>query len=151
MKYYLAYGSNLCKRQMAFRCPDAEPVGTGFITDYELLYKGSKTGAYLTIEQKKGGKVPVGIWKITVKDEESLDRYEGFPYFYYKQDVDISFTDAQTGKEVKTKALVYIMHENRQLGIPSEFYVATCHEGYMDFGFDTDFLNKAYETSLNNS
>ena len=27
MKLYLAYGSNLNKEQMAYRCPDAVPVG----------------------------------------------------------------------------------------------------------------------------
>ena len=44
-KYYLAYGSNLNVRQMALRCPTAKPVGTAVIKDYELLFKGSKTGA----------------------------------------------------------------------------------------------------------
>ena len=48
-KYYLAYGSNLNIRQMALRCPTAKPVGTAVIKDYELLFKGSKTGAYLKI------------------------------------------------------------------------------------------------------
>ena len=51
-KYYLAYGSNLNLRQMALRCHTAKPVGTAVIKDYELLFKGSKTGAYLTIEPK---------------------------------------------------------------------------------------------------
>ena len=51
-RYYLAYGSNLNLQQMALRCPMAKPVGTAVIRDYELLFKGSKTGAYLTIEPK---------------------------------------------------------------------------------------------------
>ena len=56
MKYYLAYGSNLNIRQMQMRCPGAKPVGTMVLEDYELLFKGSKTGSYLTIEKKKAGK-----------------------------------------------------------------------------------------------
>ena len=52
-KYYLAYGSNLNVHQMKYRCPTARIVGTAVIRDYELLYKGSKTGSYLTIEKKK--------------------------------------------------------------------------------------------------
>ena len=44
--YYLAYGSNLNVRQMRYRCPGAKPIGISVIPDYELLYKGSKTGAY---------------------------------------------------------------------------------------------------------
>ena len=55
MKYYLAYGSNLNIRQMQMRCPGAKPVGTMVLKGYELLFKGSKTGSYLTIEKKKGG------------------------------------------------------------------------------------------------
>ena len=48
-KLYLAYGSNLNIVQMIIRCPDAKFYGTAEIKDYELLFKGSKTGAYLTI------------------------------------------------------------------------------------------------------
>ena len=51
-KFYLAYGSNLNVKQMQFRCPDARIVGTAEISNYQLLFKGSKTGSYLTIEPK---------------------------------------------------------------------------------------------------
>ena len=44
-KLYLAYGSNLNIVQMIIRCPDAKFYGTAEIKDYELLFKGSKTGA----------------------------------------------------------------------------------------------------------
>ena len=40
-RIYLAYGSNLNRHQMAYRCPDAECIGTASIKDYRLLYKGS--------------------------------------------------------------------------------------------------------------
>ena len=53
-KFYLAYGSNLNVKQMQFRCPDARIVGTAEIPNYQLLFKGSKTGSYLTIEPKRG-------------------------------------------------------------------------------------------------
>ena len=49
-KLYLAYGSNLSLEQMAYRCPHAYPVGTATLPDYQLLFKGSKTGSYLTVE-----------------------------------------------------------------------------------------------------
>lgn len=52
-RYYIAYGSNLNVRQMKYRCPTAKIAGTAVIRDYELLYKGSKTGSYLTIEKRK--------------------------------------------------------------------------------------------------
>ena len=52
-KYYLAYGSNLNVQQMRYRCPDATIFGTAEIPDYQLLFKGSMTGSYLTIEKRK--------------------------------------------------------------------------------------------------
>lgn len=75
-RYYIAYGSNLNLEQMHFRCPTAKIVGTSVINDYELLFKGSLTGAYLTIEKKKSSKVPVAVWEVTAEDERSLNRYE---------------------------------------------------------------------------
>ena len=95
-KYYIAYGSNLNVRQMKFRCPTAKVVGTSVIKGYELLYKGSKTGSYLTIEKKKGGVVPVAVWEVTARDEKSLDAYEGYPNFYYKKNMKIKLSE--TGK-----------------------------------------------------
>jgi hypothetical protein len=53
-KYYAAYGSNLNVAQMKMRCPGAKIVGTSEIKDYQLLFKGSKTGSYLTIEKCDG-------------------------------------------------------------------------------------------------
>ena len=72
-RYYIAYGSNLNTDQMLYRCPEAEVVGTGYISKYELLFKGSKTGAYLTIEPHPLGRVPVAVWKVTAADEKALD------------------------------------------------------------------------------
>ena len=147
-RYYLAYGSNLNIAQMQFRCPDATVVGTAVIPDYELLFKGSLTGAYLTIEPKQGSQVPVGVWEVSLTDELKLDRYEGFPNFYYKKEIRIPVTDIRTGKTKLRDAFVYIMHEDRKLGVPTDMYVRTCIEGYRDFGFDTDFLLAAYDRIL---
>ena len=78
-RYYIAYGSNLNVRQMRMRCPHATILGTANLKDWELLFKGSRTGSYLTIEECENGTVPVVIWEVTAADEAALDRYEGFP------------------------------------------------------------------------
>jgi gamma-glutamylcyclotransferase (GGCT)/AIG2-like uncharacterized protein YtfP len=146
-KYYIAYGSNLNLRQMRYRCPSARVVGTAFLEGWELLFKGSKTGSYLTIEPKKGSRVPVAVFEVNETDEQSLDRYEGYPTFYYKKDMKIRFTGIVTGKSRVRNAFVYIMHEDRQLGEPTNFYMRTCMEGYYNFGFDYEYLLQAYEFS----
>ena len=146
-KYYLAYGSNLNIRQMAYRCPTAVPVGIAVIKDYRLKFKGSKTGSYLTIEKAKGYEVPVAVWKVEDDDELHLDCYEGYPTFYYKKELTLPIKGIKTGKVRNRNVYVYIMHEDRPIGIPSNQYVRTCLEGYRDFGFDISTLRSAYEFS----
>ena len=145
-KYYLAYGSNLSMAQMAQRCPDAVYVGTAELKDYQLLFKGSQSGSYLTVEPKKGSMVPVLVWRISERDEHYLDRYEGYPSFYYKKTMEVevqSFIGEKT--DDVTEAIIYIMHEDRPIGIPSNFYMRTCLEGYDTFCFDKNILVDAYD------
>lgn len=139
-KYYIAYGSNLNVQQMAWRCPGAKVAGVGTLQDWQLLFRGSRTGSYLTIEPKEGASVPVGVWEITERDEKALDSYEGFPRFYYKRTIPVRVINYKTGKAKKVEALVYIMHEDRPLGVPTQFYVDICAEGYRDFGLDGNAL-----------
>ena len=140
--YYIAYGSNLNVEQMGFRCPSADIVGTAVIKDYRLLFKGSKTGSYLTIEKAPGHEVPVGVWKIGMDDERALDRYEGFPTFYYKKTFLLECSDGK-----RHRCMAYIMHEDRKIGAPSLYYVGVCRDGYIDFGFDTKYLIEAVRYS----
>lgn len=149
-KYYIAYGSNLNVRQMMERCPLAKIKGVSEIPDYELLFKGSKTGSYLTIEPRKNSKVPVAIWSITQEDEKALDRYEGFPTFYYKKEMKLPVTFL-SGETRNIDAFAYIMHENRKIGMPAFYYVETCLEGYRIFGFDQKYLVKALKKSKSQS
>lgn len=140
-KYYLSYGSNLNIQQMKYRCPNAKPVGTAWIHGYQLMFKGSKTGAYLTIEKAENAKVPVAVWEVSETDERRLDAYEGCPTFYYKTEMEV------TVKRQKIKAFVYIMHEERELAIPSSVYVRTCVQGYRDFDFELKYLRLAFDIS----
>lgn len=146
-RYYIAYGSNLNIRQMRMRCPSARIIGISTLNGYELLFKGSKTGSYLTVEKKDGSSVPVAVWEVTPADELALDRYEGFPTFYYKKELTLPIKGIRTGKIRKRRVFVYIMHEDRPLGMPSQMYVDTCVEGYRYFGFDIGFLVDAINDS----
>ena len=126
-RYYIAYGSNLNVRQMRMRCPHATILGTANLKGWELLFKGSKTGSYLT-----------------ATDEAALDRYEGFPNFYYKRDIRLQYKGIRTGKRRTVTAFAYIMHEDRPIGVPSNFYMRTCLEGYNTFCFNKNILIDAY-------
>lgn len=147
-RYYVAYGSNLNIPQMRMRCPSARIIGTSEIEDYQLMFKGSQSGAYLTIEPSEGARVPVAVWEVTEADERSLDRYEGFPRFYYKKEMKLPVTGIRTGKVRTRTVFVYIMHEDRPFGIPSRYYMDVCREGYDSFRFDPATLIDALEYTM---
>ena len=146
-RYYVAYGSNLNIPQMRWRCPSARIIGTAEIPDYRLMFKGSQSGAYLTIEPCEGMSVPVAAWEVSAEDEQALDRYEGFPRFYYKAEMKLPVTGIHSGKTRTRTVFVYIMHEDRPFGIPARYYVDVCREGYDAFGFDQGILSEALRFS----
>lgn len=140
-RLYVAYGSNLNLRQMKSRCPTAKLYGTGTVDDYELQFKGHPNGAFATISPKEGSSVPVAVFEIQPKDELSLDRYEGYPSHYFKQDFPVQLE----GEEVN--AMAYIMNLKMEFGMPSPYYYQTVYEGYNDCGLDTAILDEAVKNS----
>ena len=141
-KLYIAYGSNMDEEQMAFRCPTATLVGTAIVEGYELMFKGSRTGSYATIEPKEGSIVPVLVWEIGQMDERRLDYYEGYPNFYYKKMLEV-----QINGKMK-RAMVYIMDEQRKIGVPSAGYYRILEQAYEKFGFEGDVLEQALKNSI---
>lgn len=143
MKYYIAYGSNLNVNQMLLRCPGAIQIGSTVIPDYRLTFRGNyKRNGVANIEPCAGGSVPVGIWAITESDEVALDRYEGFPRLYVKQDFRI------TVSRNDLVAMAYIMTPGHPFTTPSKAYLDTIWQGYLDFDFDVEVLLDAVAESL---
>jgi len=140
-KLYIAYGSNLNVEQMAKRCPKARIVGTTTIYGYQLLFRGGYESAVATIEPMKASNVPVLVWEITPADEVSLDRYEGFPFLYRKENLKVHLNNEEV------TAMVYIMNDGRPLGTPNCYYYSTILEGYKTAGFDVNILREAVSVS----
>ena len=146
-RIYIAYGSNMSMEQMKFRCPEAQLLGTGLLEGWRLMFKGSLTGAYATIEREKGCTVPILLWRVSAADEDRLDRYEGFPSFYYKRTIQAVKTDEHGVLIGLTRGMAYIMHEERKLGVPSMHYLRILEQAYKEFGFDGEILGDAYDYS----
>lgn len=135
--YYAAYGSNLNIRQMQFRCPTAEVLGTSVLENYGLRFRG-----VATVEPSVGESVPLLVWKVTQGDRIALDRYEGWPELYRREGIKV-LVDGKPHF-----ATIYIMNEhNRGYGTPSRGYYETIREGYEDAGFDTGVLDNAVKVS----
>ena len=77
--------------------------------------------------------------------DKALDRYEGFPSFYYKKDIRLQYKGIRSGRRRTVTAFAYVMHEDRPIGIPSNFYMRVCLEGYDTFFFDRNILLAAYD------
>lgn len=133
-RLYIAYGSNLNLPQMEHRCPGASVVGTSEVKGYELLFRG-----VATIEPKEGASVPVLLWKISPENEKALDRYEGWPRLYRKENMEVELE----GKTVS--AMVYVMNDGRQAAMPSDYYYNVIAEGYRTAGMDEAVLEQALE------
>lgn len=133
-RLYMAYGSNLSVEQMRFRCPDARVIGKAYLKDWKLVFR-----FHADIEPCKGYRVPVLIWEISTQDEKRLDRYEGYPLYYIKKDLNAVMQD--TGKSVK--AMVYVMATMKRQEPPASHYYHVIEGGYKAFGFDINVLEKA--------
>lgn len=143
-KYYIAYGSNLSVDSMKHRAPDAKIVGTATLEDWRLLFR-----TYATIEKSAGFKTPVLIWKISEKDEANLDKYESYPNFYFKENLNVKVKPLNGGEPLEITAMVYIMAEKfNQKRPPSRIYYDILNAGYEMFGFDKNILKDAFSESL---
>ena len=149
-RFYIAYGSNLSVEQMKVRTPDAVIVGVGTLKDWRLLFR-----TYATIEKCKGYSVPVLIWKISERDEKSLDRYEGFPRFYKKKKNLKIAVESLDGEDLgELTAMAYIMtkkaiNSRSYAPSPSKSYYSVLNKGYKTFGFSVTTLREALLEALN--
>lgn len=138
MKEYFAYGSNLNLGQMAGRCPESTTVQTARLEGYELAFRGG----VLTILPKEDSHVDGLIWSISEQDERHLDRYEGFPRLYGKENVTVQDVSG-TGHAV----LIYIMEEPwcSRPQEPGGNYLNTVLEGCRQTGVPQEPVLKALE------
>ena len=142
-RIYLAYGSNMNLRQMAYRCPKAKLLGTATLEGWRLMFR-RKRRPVATIEPETGCSVPVVLWEITDECEESLDEYEGYPFLYTKVDVSLEFQ----GNIVT--AMAYVMTKGQELGAPHDDYYQTILKGYQDNKIDPAPLDEAVAWSIAN-
>lgn len=136
-KLYIAYGSNINSEQMSRRCPGAERIGTGILEGYRLKFR-----RVATAEPEENAETPVLAWKLTAEDEKNLDRYEGFPNFYRKENVVFKIDGEQQ------EAMVYFMNGNTGEYPPSREYYECIAQGYTENGMDTSYLREALKSSV---
>ena len=121
---YFAYGSNLNKIQMQFRCPKAIAHGGGYLTDWQLVFRG-----VADIEPAEGELLPVGFWEITEDCLAALDRYEGVGSGLYSR--------------VYINGMMTYRMNSIGTSVPPNNYFKSILDGYQDFGLDDSYLHDA--------
>lgn len=139
---YFAYGSNINLEQMAHRCPDAQIVGPVTLENYELRFRGS---GFATVTPKKGSVVHGLLWKLTPESERALDRYEGYPRHYTKEQVSVRTADGAA-----VSVMAYIMAEPmcRQPALPSPYYYRAIQQGFEANGLSVESLEEAWNRTI---
>src|ERR1700739_3966992 len=116
---YFAYGSNLCVRQMARRCPDAADPRRAVLADHDWLINQRGVA---TVEPFDGTAVQGGVWQVSGRDLATLDSAEGVPQRYRRDQLTVH-TD-----HGPSDAWVYIDHRVHP-GAPRPGYLERIIDG----------------------
>ena len=135
---YIAYGSNMVEEQMAFRCPNARLLGTGWLLNHRLEFY-----LHATVERSRarGARVPVAVWEIDAEDEQNLDYYEGFPKDSTKHKRTVQMDD---GSQIE--GMVYIMNMIRPQP-PTASYYNGIRDAYEKLGLSSE-IERVLEPAL---
>ena len=139
---YIAYGSNMIEEQMIVRCPDARLIGVGYLPDHRLVFYQHAT---VECSQIKDAHVPVAVWEISPEDEQRLDRYEGYPSYYTKEERTVRMSD---GSEIN--GMIYLMKHIHKAP-PTESYYKGIANAYTELGLGFEIelvLEPAYMRAL---
>ena len=130
---YFAYGSNLCKKQMAARCPESEYLSAGILVDYSWLINAR---GYASVNPSKGAYVLGEIFALSDQDVGYLDVYESVAEgMYTKQTLSIQTEDGSLD------CLVYIATDQNQ-GKPQTEYIFRINAGIKSANLPDDYVRK---------
>ena len=134
---YFAYGPNINHDFMKKNCPNAKPLGVGYIKDYALSFVGYAGNAIATIIQKPGSTVPVLVWEIE-KDERALILNQTtLPLSYKSEEIKAQFNSETI------KGFVYLPRNPLNSNVPDEKYFEIIKQGYEQNGLDSSVLYDA--------
>ena len=123
---YFAYGMNTNRDEMMLRCPTAVSLGPASLLVAEFRFAG-----HADIVACEGSEVDGVLWDITPQDLESLDRLEGYPYYYDRTEFEVE----HCGQIVQATA--YFMNPGNNDSEPSTGYLEMLLEGYVEHGIST--------------
>ena len=124
--------------QMAFRRPDAQVVDTVRLEGYRLAFRMNGGGhGVATILPEPDSFVDGVLWRISERDEQSLDLYEGFPRLYGKEPVTVVDPDG-----LKREVMAYTMNSPYKdvPALPSQSYLSGILHGCRQNGIEIESM-----------
>ncbi len=106
MTLHFAYGSNMSRKGMEARCPDAEAAGLAILEDYRFIIM---TDGYASVEPARGQDVYGVLWRLSTRDLSTLNAYEGLQAGLYRRAMLPVLID-----RVRLNALVYLGHTSNE-------------------------------------
>jgi phage replication-related protein YjqB (UPF0714/DUF867 family) len=128
---YFAYGSNLCVRQMARRCPSATDPRPAVLTDHDWLINERGVA---TVEPTAGNQVHGVLWQLSDHDLAALDSAEGVPVRYRRDRLTVHTDNGPS------PAWVYIDHRVTP-GPPRPGYLPTIIDGAVHHGLPQRWID----------
>jgi phage replication-related protein YjqB (UPF0714/DUF867 family) len=128
---YFAYGSNLCVRQMAQRCPDAGNPRRAVLADHDWLINQRGVA---TVEPFDGTQVHGVVWDVSDHDLATLDSAEGVPWRYQRDCMTVRTEDGPSD------AWVYIDHRVNP-GPPRPGYLERIIDGALHHGLPRSWIS----------
>lgn len=131
---YFAYGSNMDMKQMLERCPDAEFQGPAVLPNYRFALDEE---GLATVVPCEGKEVQGVMWRISEKDEQMLDRYEGVSLGCYKKEI---LKVRPQGYFSKFPMLTYVSQRRGNSGERRDGYIERIVNAAEEHGFDAAYL-----------
>jgi hypothetical protein len=128
MTLYLAYGSNMSRRQMAGRCPGARVLGPVIVSGWRLIINQA---GYATIVADPAGRIGAVLWRLAPSNDAALDDYEEVGAGLYQR----RFLDV----DGFGRALVYVAADSTP-GVPRPRYFAGLLAAARREGLPADYL-----------
>jgi gamma-glutamylcyclotransferase (GGCT)/AIG2-like uncharacterized protein YtfP len=126
---YFAYGMNTNSQGMAGRCPAAVSFGRAQLVGHRFRFAGPAD-----VQRDRHSNAEGVLWDITDECLASLDKLEGYPYYYDRKWAVVKFDGTEH------QALVYYMRPGNKNSQPSSGYFNTVLEGYEEHGVPTQQL-----------
>ncbi|HZP71631.1 MAG TPA: gamma-glutamylcyclotransferase family protein [Pseudolabrys sp.] len=116
MTLYFAYGSNMNRRAMRRRCPDARALGPAVLEGHRFFIGLEGWGS---VAPSAGGIVHGVLWRLTPRDIAALHAYE----LVHRGLYEVRFLTVRAGSR-RVRAMIYLLRR-RGPGKPRPGYMET--------------------------